>query len=193
MRDDAPSNYLDEVAEELAAIGGLNVRQEAARLRGAYLSRWMDLEFNLDELIAEYLEVPESKRSAMIEGFLPLVASARAKVEFVNISVKRVDPDSDAYRLARKAQETRNALAHRAAPLAHIPSAGEAASIPFYIYRHGEQQRTHIVADEALALVDAANEAIFQLTLKARPDYTERQHQRTLDMVENMGKKRPNV
>ena len=48
MNDDAPSNYLDKVAEELAAIGGLNVRHEAARLRGAYLTRWMDLELNRD-------------------------------------------------------------------------------------------------------------------------------------------------
>ena len=179
--EDSMSNALDDFADKLSALnGGRNLRQEAAALRGAYLTRWMDLELNLDELIAEYLEVPEGKRDIMTDGFLPLITSARMKVEFLNIVVKRVDPDSDAYRLTRKAQETRNALAHRPANFTFVSPEAAAGAIPFYVYRHGVHQTTPITARDALALVDSANDAIFDLTVKARPDYLERMQERSL-------------
>lgn len=179
MSDDIPQSALDDIVEGLKEhVGGRNLRKEATALRGSYLTRWMDLELNLDMLICEYLEVPENKVADMTDGLLPLIASARAKVEFLNIIVKRVDPESNAYKLTRKAQETRNALAHRPASFASLSNEVMSGAIPFLVYRHGVEQLSHIRTDEALALVDEANEAVFQLTLKARPDYLDRMRTR---------------
>ena len=192
MSEEITPDVLDEVAEDLKVhTGGRNLRREASALRGAYLTKWMDLELNLDELIAEYLEIPDSKRGAMTDGLLPLVASARAKVEFLNIVVKRVDPDSNAYRLTRKAQETRNALAHRPANFATISDEVVAGAIPFFVYKHGVRQPAYLTANDALALVESANEAIFNLTMKARPDYLERMRKRTLTILDHSDDEAP--
>ena len=143
----------------------------------------MDLELNLDELIAEYLEIPESKRSAIPMGSYHSSHRHVRRSNFYNIVVKRVDPDSDAYRLTRKAQETRNALAHRPANFATISDEVVAGAIPFVVYKHGLRQPAYITAHDALALVDSANEAIFNLTVKARPDYLERMKKRTMRIL----------
>lgn len=172
---------LDQVAEDLAKYnGGRNLREEASSLRGIYLSRWMDLELNLDELITEYLEVPDEKRDDMSDGLLPAITSVNAKIEFLKIVVQRVDPASKAHSLTHKAQMTRNQLAHRAANWADVSPNVRAGAIGVVDYKHGRRRVTYILPSEALTELRAAAEAIFELTIVARPDYVERMRARTL-------------
>jgi hypothetical protein len=172
---------LDSIAEYLRELqGGRNLRTETAQLRGRYLSGWMDLELNLDELITEYLEVPDGKRDDMTDGLLPAITSVNAKVEFLKIIVQRVDPSSEAYSLTQKAQLTRNALAHRAAGWAEVSPEVQAGAVPVVDYKHGRRRVTYIQPNEALRGLRAAAEAIFQLTVMARPDYVDRLKARAL-------------
>lgn len=179
---------LDRIAEDLRELhGGRNLRTETAQLRGRYLSGWTDLELNLDELITEYLEVPDWKRDDMTDGLLPAITSVNAKVEFLKIIVQRVDPSSEAYSLTQKAQVTRNALAHRAAGWAHVSPEIQAGAVPVVDYKQGRQRVTYIQPSEALLGLRAAVEAIFQLTLRARPDYVDRLKARAISSMGRNG------
>jgi hypothetical protein len=186
MSESHELDALDEVAEDLAKYnGGRNLRKEASSLRGTYLSRWMDLELNLDELITEYLEIPDQKRDDMSDGLLPAITSVNAKIEFLRIIVQRVNPASRAYSLTRKAQMTRNALAHRAANWADVSPNVQAGAIGVVDYKNGRRRVTYILPSEALQDLRAAAEAIFELTLEARPDYVDRMKARTLARMGN--------
>ena len=187
MTEEPEPDYLDEFVDNLMHLtGGRNLRREAAALRGDYLTRWMDLELNLDELISEYLEVPDHRRRDMTDGFLPLIASVRAKVDFLRIVVERVDSASQAYQLVRQAQELRNKLAHRPANFAAATTEVSAGAIPFVAYRRGVESVVYVTPSEALELVSAAKEAVFQLTLRARPDYLDRMRKRVESWTDAM-------
>lgn len=181
MSESHELDTLDQIAEALKEYnGGRNLRTEAASLRGMYLSRWMDLELNLDELITEYLEVPDAKRDDMTDGLLAAITSVNAKVEFLKIIVHRVDPSSRAHSLTQKAQTTRNVLAHRAANWGDASPEVQDGAIGVVDYKHGRQRITYVLPSEALAVVREAAEAIFELTVKARPDYIDRMKARTV-------------
>ncbi|MFC7595770.1 hypothetical protein ACFQU3_10665 [Terrabacter sp. GCM10028922] len=193
MEDDHEDDALDQIAEDFKKYtGGRNMRTEAAALRGTYLSRWMDLELNLDELITEYLEVPDSKREDMTDGLLPEIMSVNVKVEFLELIVRRVDPTSKAHTLTRQAQVIRNALAHKAANWADISPEVQAGAIAVVNYKGGRRRTTYIEPNVALSGLKAAIDAIYELTLKARPDYVERMKARTRAAI-GAGPSSPNL
>jgi hypothetical protein len=176
MTEDYPASTLDELFDSFGP-GIRNVRREAERLRGTYLTRWMDFEEFVDALIGEYLEVPEHREADMIRGLLPLLPSGR-KIEFIQTVVKRVDPTSDAYTLANQALVNRNALAHRPASyIKGIDTDGD--DIPVLHFKGGEERVTYINGGDALTLLDRAGESVFNLTMLARPDYLDRLKART--------------
>jgi hypothetical protein len=163
---------MDEYADKFSE-GGRNMRQEAEGLRGRFLTLWMDFEVGLDNIIGEYLEVPECRWDDMVFGLLPLLPAGK-KVGFLQIIVKSVDPESDAHSLTHQALVFRNALAHHRAPIAVRSEFLVADHIPTVVYKNGEARVVSIDGDHALRVLEMAQTSVHRLLVKARPDYYER-------------------
>lgn len=165
--------YMQDPLRFAVPPGERDFRAEVARLRGAYLNRWMDYESFLDVVISEFLEVPKCRRSEMLDGLLPLLSTGM-KIQFLQVIVKAVAVDSPAHLFAKRAVEDRNHLAHRPAAMSVRSELLQEGCVPVLVFKRGERTLLQINGKEAFERLDAAMGALMELLELARPDYWER-------------------